>query len=195
MIQNGCWTFNGKVLVDRLGWPVVQIKGRPITNLIRLALHARKLRSREELDRSLKQEPSPDVTTPIATYVPRIQICEKCQSDVPMYECDIRRQWLPLSAQAAARIFNLCAPCRDALERWLAGGLAPMRRFDDSNPCYRCRADTPDVDLIVVRMDIPRSYSRPRTIELCDGCCGLLEAWLKVPAVVIEFVPIWTPKP
>lgn len=29
--------------LDKLGWPVVRIKGRPIVNLIRLLLHTRKV--------------------------------------------------------------------------------------------------------------------------------------------------------
>ena len=32
------------LICDKYGWPVEQIKGRPITNLIRLLLHGRKLR-------------------------------------------------------------------------------------------------------------------------------------------------------
>ncbi len=34
--------MSNRTFLDRDGWPVERIKGRPITNLIRLVLHARR---------------------------------------------------------------------------------------------------------------------------------------------------------
>lgn len=45
--------------VDRHGWPVERIKGRPILNFIRLLIHTRRIRR----GRFAHRMPAPDPTT------------------------------------------------------------------------------------------------------------------------------------
>lgn len=48
ILHDGCWFTRGpREIVDAQGWPVEQLVGRPVTNLIRLALHARGTRRRD----------------------------------------------------------------------------------------------------------------------------------------------------
>ena len=45
--------------LDRLGWPVERIEGRPILNFFRLCIHTRKIVRKWE---PTKQEPDPSVS-------------------------------------------------------------------------------------------------------------------------------------
>jgi len=45
--------------LDKLGWPVERVKGRPVLNFLRLLIHTRKIKRGKFV---YKQEPSPNVT-------------------------------------------------------------------------------------------------------------------------------------